>query len=92
MLIRDFPEYTLKTDFLSLVEAELNNMKNHMKTSKEVKTVDDALDLLEFMKAWTENRHSAEGIEDVKQTFNKESSSTREAISKAGLIKEIGAQ
>lgn len=89
MLIQDFPAYRLKVDFLDLVEAQLRSMrKDPAAYTKE--EIDSALALLDFMRAWTENHHSAGGIEEVKQKFIEESGSTREAISKAGLIKDMG--
>lgn len=93
MLIKNFPEFKLKVDFLDLVSAQLESMRAAALSSYDLdklRNIDDAMLLLQFMRAWTENHHAVEGIEEVKKKFISEPGSTKEAISKAGLIKEMG--
>ena len=60
------------------------------KEDADTEKIDKALKLTDFLLAWMENHHTVGGIEDIKQKFIEESGSTREAISKAGIIKEMG--
>jgi hypothetical protein len=104
MIISDFPGFKLKVDFLDLVKAQMEASKRNAESDlreceivadkegirDKIRKINRGLDLLHFLQAWTENRHSIEGIEEVKEKFKEEAGSTREAISKAGIIKEVG--
>jgi len=89
MIINEFPIFKQKTDYLELVLCQLEGMKLD-KNGNEIKAVADAIKLCKFFNLGVHNNHNTAGIEQIKQLFIKEASSTKEAISKSGVVKDLG--
>lgn len=89
MIISDFRQFKKQTDYLEMVKVQLEEMKADASVADVIR-IGNALILLEFLTAGVHNAHLREGIDEIKQIFIKDAGPTKEAISKSGIVKEMG--